>query len=206
MRARFDVHQAEREAAEVVQPSGVKVWRGEGRATGKPWLKMWMPKATKPFVNYTFRTVEQREEYASNVIANVTANQAAKAEAREKRKNPSNAERVEVGTVFVHSWGWEQTNVDYYEVVSKSGSYVEVRPIASEEVPGTQGFMSATVKPVPGAFVTNSFRMRKNDGSYRQSLRKKVQYTESGSAYLSFEYGWCGVNRPGEQRYSSWYA
>ena len=43
---------------------------------------------------------------------------------------------VKVGDVFVESWGYDQTNVDFVEVVSitKSGKSVRVLPIGSREV------------------------------------------------------------------------
>ena len=100
--------------------------------------------------------------------------------------------------------------MDYYEVVKKTGQTVALKPIGATEVPGSQGFMCATVKPVPGAFISNSYKLRKQnaDGTTTQleTLRKKVQYTPDGRAYLSFEYGWCDVTTPAESHYSSWYA
>ena len=210
MRARYDLWQTEREAAVVTEPFGVKVLKTENphaRVGTSYSLKVWMPKATKPFVNVYFKNAEQREQYAEEVVGRVNVNLEAKAASRQARKHPANAQAVEVGTIFVHSWGYDQTNVDYYEVVRKTGSYVEVKPIAAREVEGSQGFMSATVRPLPGHFLVNSYRMRDDrTGEYREVLRKKVQYTERGDAYLSFEYGWCGVTSPSEGRYSSWYA
>lgn len=59
---------------------------------------------------------------------------------------------VSVGDVFVTSWGYEQTNIDYFEVVEKHGQYVTVRPIASRTVEDT-GWMQRTVEAVPGSYV-----------------------------------------------------
>lgn len=44
---------------------------------------------------------------------------------------------VEVGTVFVRSWGYDQTNVDYYEIVSvsstgKSAKARKLKTVAAE--------------------------------------------------------------------------
>jgi len=204
VKTRYDLWQTEREAAEVTA-SGLKVLRGE-----HPFVtvKVWMPKATKPAAFYKFRSVEQREQWLERYVSNYAANQAARAEyrAEKKAKASENAQSVDVGTIFVHSWGYDQTNIDYYQVVKKSGQMVEVAAIAAEEVEGSQGFMCATVKPLPGAFLSKSYRMQDAHGNYRKTLRKRLQFTERGDPYLSFEYGWCGVNKPGESRYSSWYA
>ena len=206
---RFDVFAREREAAEVVEPYGVKVLRTEGAVSKKPAVMIFRPKGSKPEVNFSFRTVEAREAYVARYLSSYAASEEAKASYRAERKAvASNASKVSVGTIFCHSWGWEQTNVDYYEVVkvSASGAQVEVKPIACAEVPGSQGQMSAKVKPVPGAFVTKTYRMQDAHGNYKTSLRKRVQYTDRGDAYLSFEYGWCGVVKPEASHYSSWYA
>lgn len=62
---------------------------------------------------------------------------------------------VEVGDVFSSSWGYEMTNVDFYEVVglSPSGKSVRLRRIAAETVPGSEGNMSCHVIARPGVFI-----------------------------------------------------
>lgn len=57
----------------------------------------------------------------------------------EKRRSQEReaAKSVSVGDVFVTSWGYEQTNIDYFEVVEKHGQYVTLRPIASRTVEDT---------------------------------------------------------------------
>lgn len=69
-----------------------------------------------------------------------------------RRREREAAASVAVGDVFVTSWGYEQTNVDYFEVVEKHGQYVTVRPIASRTVEDT-GWMQRTVEAVPGSYL-----------------------------------------------------
>lgn len=69
-----------------------------------------------------------------------------------RRREREAAASVAVGDVFVTSWGYEQTNVDYFEVVEKHGQYVTVRPIASHTVEDT-GWMQRTVEAVPGCYL-----------------------------------------------------
>lgn len=56
---------------------------------------------------------------------------------------------VEVGTIFVSSWGYDQTNVDFYRVarISPTGKTVWLQPIGKTIVPGSEGFMSEQVVP-----------------------------------------------------------
>jgi len=50
-----------------------------------------------------------------------------------------------VGTVFAHSWGYDQTNVDFYEIVkvSKSGKSGKARKIKSAGVEGREDAVTA---------------------------------------------------------------
>ena len=41
---------------------------------------------------------------------------------------------MEIGTVLISKWGWEQTNIDFYEVVKATEKTVTIRQIASKEV------------------------------------------------------------------------
>ena len=69
---------------------------------------------------------------------------------------------VETGDVFESSWGYDQTNVDYYEVVgfTPSGKSVRLRPIGKRGVPGSDGFMSRRVVANPGEFRGGEFTKR----------------------------------------------
>ena len=59
---------------------------------------------------------------------------------------------VEVGDIFKCRWGYDQTNIDYYEAVaiSKTGR-VKVQAIRSRYI--EQGGPYDTVGPLPGHFV-----------------------------------------------------
>ena len=52
------------------------------------------------------------------------------------------------GDVFVSSWGYEQTNVDFYEVVKVTAKTVMLIPI--ERKVQLKGFMRYTAMPIPG--------------------------------------------------------
>ncbi len=53
-----------------------------------------------------------------------------------------------IGKIFYSSWGYEQTNIDFYKVVevSKSGKSVSLQQIGSQIV-GINGFCSEEVIP-----------------------------------------------------------
>ena len=71
---------------------------------------------------------------------------------------------LKAGDILVSSWGFEQTNVDFYEVVSMVGkASVSIRKIAGE-IAKYDSSMSGTIRPVPGEFIGGPFTKRAKDG------------------------------------------
>lgn len=59
-----------------------------------------------------------------------------------------------VGTILDSEWGWEQTNVDFYQVVRSTAKSVWIRPIAHtrKEV----AFDEYEVEPIRGKFLDDN--------------------------------------------------
>ncbi len=71
---------------------------------------------------------------------------------------------VKVGDVFVSSWGYDQTNVDFYQVVGVTASSARVRRIGKTVVSG-RGEPNEHVMPVPNNFIGDVMtkRIRSSD-------------------------------------------
>jgi hypothetical protein len=69
-------------------------------------------------------------------------------------------ESVKEGDIYVASWGWEQTNIDAYQVIAKKGATVTLREIAVASVEGSESFMSDRVIPVKNEFIGGEFKKR----------------------------------------------
>ena len=69
-------------------------------------------------------------------------------------------ETVKEGDIYVASWGWEQTNIDAYQVVAKKGATVTLREIGLESVEGSESYMSDRVRPVKDAFIGGEIKKR----------------------------------------------
>jgi hypothetical protein len=63
---------------------------------------------------------------------------------------------VKIGQIFRRSWGYDQTNVDYFQVVALKAKTVVVREINHAQVKGSEGFMSCNVVPVKDSFIETS--------------------------------------------------
>jgi hypothetical protein len=59
---------------------------------------------------------------------------------------------VVVGDIFVSTWGWEQTNADFFQVVGLTPKGVKVRHIKSKITESSPQSMSGSALPIKNAF------------------------------------------------------
>lgn len=125
-------------------------------------VKIWRGKASKPYANYVFKSDAEADAYIAKEIAGAAAGLASKEAYKATRKadTAEAAKSITIGTLLCYSWGYDQTNVDFYEVVDKRGLNVALRKIAGESVSGSEGFMSCRVRPVKGAYCGEPFTKR----------------------------------------------
>ena len=70
----------------------------------------------------------------------------------ERARPTQNAEGVHVGDIYYASWGWEQTNVDYFQVVSLRGAHtVALRPVRARCVDDPRA-MTGLCRPLRDVF------------------------------------------------------
>lgn len=86
---------------------------------------------------------------------------------------------ITVGTILVSMWGYDQTNVDWYEVVAVTRATVQIRQIRGRRVRDA-GFMSEHVEPIPGEYIGEP--MRRKPLSYIE--RPAVSINSVANAYL----------------------
>lgn len=116
---------------------------------GKPGAAMFFAKQTKPVWHFTFRTEERRAAKIKETFENRRATLAYKTETRAKRK--AWVSDYVVGEILHTSWGYDQTNVEYFEVTEVKGKHVVVREIAQERT--ATGHMQGHCVPLPGKYL-----------------------------------------------------
>ena len=154
----------------------------------------------KALFNYRFKSPERMAEYCSEWIErvekNINSNNERKAIKKEAQKN-MNHNYVE-GSIIYNSWGYDQTNIDFYQVVESKEKSVILREIASSTVAGSEGFMSASVKPIKDYFVGEPILKR---------INISVSYNGDISYYIKAKHGcFCEYANAESGVYSSWYA
>lgn len=128
----------------------------------RPAAKAFYRKSIKPAAFHTFRTVEQRAKWTHEWLGNVDAWADRQAEARGKRK--SFRHTLKVGDVLYTSWGYDQTNIEFFEVVRLVGDcMVEVMEIGQKSE--ATGFMQGKCTPDRGQYIGTVRRHRVLEGN-----------------------------------------
>ena len=162
---------------------------------GRPVALGYFGKAQRPAFNFSFRKAEEMERFIAEKIEAGKASEKWRAERLAERAAKMAAPNpLAVGDILHESWGYDQTNCNYYQVLELVGKRsVKIREIAARSIEGSGGFMSERVSPVPGAFLDRAEVMLRRvgpDGS--------VKIREWGS--------WARKCSASESHYSSWYA
>lgn len=112
-------------------------------------------KRSKPDWHYSFRDQARLDTKVAETLAGFMAWQDRKAKEKAQRLAPHD---VKVGDLFRCSWGYDQTNIDYYECTAVSGQMIELTPIAQESE--ETGFMQGECVPLPGAYIGKPMRKK----------------------------------------------
>jgi hypothetical protein len=161
-------------------------------------LKQKYPSWCKGYSDHSasFHNLEQAEahiaELKSKIDAKITRRQAKlqeNAKAREEFINPYKA-----GDILYGSWGYDQTNIDFFQVVGVKNRSLQIREIASSSVRDTS-WCSAEVSPVKDRFV--------KDEIHRVNLVIRSYNGKTSHSIKSPIYGWLNKHEGGTH-HSSW--
>lgn len=146
-----------------IRPEGtdLDVWLYD--VQGMPYAIGYMGKSGKPLFHTRYRNEAQRaadiERYAEARRTSLRYKEQKKQERREY------AHDYKVGDILVSSWGYDQTNIDYYQVTRVIGpQMIEMREIG-KEFKGTHG-QSDIVVPAEGRFEGPAMRKKVSPGGY----------------------------------------
>lgn len=114
-------------------------------------------RSQKPDFHYRYGTAAEALAKVDGWLKNLATAAAAKRARDEEEKAKGAA--LAVGDVLVCSWGYDQTNVDWYQITGRSGAEtVEIRQIAGKKT--SECAMSGYCTPVVGQFVGPAQRRR----------------------------------------------
>lgn len=143
----------------------------------KPAAIAFHGKAQKPDWHHSFANDEARERKIRDHFEGRRRWAEWQQERRDERKKPHG---FEVGHLLYASWGYEQTNIDFYQVTKIIGAHmVEVREVAQISADkGDEPWMTGKVVPKLDAFTGKPMRRRVNGRS------KSVRIDNVRTAFL----------------------
>ena len=183
------------------QREGVKVYTGVNAECflytndhGQPCAVGYSGKKDKSSFRYRYRSTEDAvnaiNEFISRIATRQEENRLRKIEDAKLKKELFKT--VEVGSIFVSSWGYDQTNVDAYQVIEKKGAAtVILKEICLSNVEGSNGFDCCNVIPMEDSFLDDAEPFEK------RISRSGISMNSYSSAHL-----WDGKS----DYYKSWYA
>lgn len=110
-------------------------------------------KAQNPTFNYRFKDLNQRDTWLSNYVEMLEKRTKERAEFKAQQKEQRSKDReafkaaLKPGVILYDSWGYEQTNVEFYVVVSVKGSTVEIQELGHKQDGEATSWASCYVIP-----------------------------------------------------------
>jgi len=77
--------------------------------------------------HYVYKTAESRTKYIESFVKRAKEMIEYKENKKQARKNFKNPAKV--GDILVSSWGYDQTNIDYYQVLAVKNKTIKIREI-----------------------------------------------------------------------------
>lgn len=106
----------------------------------------------KALSGYYFNSETERDIWVKKQIANVSENIESDRQLKEKKKNAVSSNEFKVGDILYQSWGYDQTNIDFFQITKVLNKTVKIRMISQQVVKET-GFMSEYVAPLANDFI-----------------------------------------------------
>lgn len=146
-------------------------------------------RAKKPLFYTRYRSESNRERDIQSYMDGVRENEERKRKNREEQKSWGHG--ISVGDIFYSSWGYDQTNIDYYEIVDVRGKQVIVREIETQTM-GPDDGPQVKVTPAKGRYKGKAMRRKPRKGYKGQPSIKisDVQTAYPWDGKPKYQTGW----------------
>ena len=127
----------------------------------RPVATGFIGKRSKPDLNTRYGNEERRTEHVKQWMDGIAEHEQWKRDQKSKRQSFDHT--LEVGDILYSSWGYDQTNIDFYEVTRTMKKSVDIRKLAQTQE--HTGFMSGTTEPVKGSYTGEKMLKRVGPGN-----------------------------------------
>ena len=140
------------EGMETVTRDGIDATVYVYEVKGRPHACMFGGKRSKPDSHYYYRSVEARDKAVEDYFDGIQASMDRKAayKAKQKAEKEEAVESIKVGDIYYTSGGYDQTNVEFFQILEKKGKKVTMVKLAQVYDEKSREFYAADyVKPNP---------------------------------------------------------
>jgi len=95
-------------------------------------VALFYPRGAKPLYHYRFKSIEQRDDYITE--RKKYRQKEADDERRRNEKYMKEKEQFKPGVILYSSWGYEQTNIDFYIILERKKDFVTIQEIGAIRV------------------------------------------------------------------------
>lgn len=163
-------HQSHKKKHKMVQSQIVQITETEWiekyeNSFGRPCAK-YIKQTTKArfnyakiLYNYRFSSDQDRMKWIQSIIDQKEKSIESKNKSRQDRLTRNASRVAEVGQIFVYSYGYDQTNIEFYQVTKVSGRKVTLREICQSV--SESAWCSGTCLPVKDSFCEHGDEIQK---------------------------------------------
>lgn len=159
--------------------------------------------ANKSEWHYTFKKDTQLDEHIAKWFQGIRDHKQMLSERKESRKAPH---IFKVGDIVSNSWGYDQTNVDWYRVTKTSDHFVWLAQIAGDTVNHDgAGPMSGYSTPAIDVSADDPSKWGVVETAHDGVLLNKSHRHAATGGNINMRHGSC-TKWDGKPKYESWYA
>lgn len=152
-------------------PKGLDIYTYE--RSGKLAAVAFQGRSQKPLWQFSYNNEARRKQRIDDTVKSYQASQKGKADASAAKK--AFTHEYKVGDILVSSWGYDQTNVDFYQVIKvPSGKSIVIQKVGKKIVKDLGH--TVHVVPAPNAFASGS-----KAKTVRVSVRHSVKISGSNA-------------------------
>lgn len=139
-------------------------------------------RSSKAVVRLSFKTQERLDIYLASFKEE--AQKRIDAEARRSAQQKAyNEVQIKPDSIYVSSWGYEQTNVSFYQIIAVKGSKVTFKKIAQDKQYDNQD--SGQTVAVKDKFISDSFNLRLGKYGFRLDAVEILRFWDGSPVYWS---------------------
>ena len=158
-------------------------------SNNKPCAVAYSGKSSKADFHYNFQDEARRTDFLNEQFERKLSfkKRADEYKAERKKENEALVNDVKVGDIFYASWGYEQTNIDFYQVVAKNKSMLTIREIYSTLAEVT-GHDQGNLKPLKNEFKGEEIKKRLSQGRLNIDCVRRATKLQTETVWASWYY------------------